>query len=335
MSLRAVQSLQRHAGNRAVGHLLLQRRPGGPSLAKAIGNEEELEKGSGLIVQAKSLGGEEELEKSQGGCGGGCACATCGPSATTTTEDEAGSRDVAVEVERATAGAGREHDPAADLAGLAKAGASVAGGAAGSIALPGGVYGLTFPENVVPTISAKLNKAAGTWSPKVSKLRGNYSIQIRLLPGQTEITGPTGNTTQANHCDQATNLASLGNTVGNTWYVLKAVRLHENVHAAHFAKAMKKAEPGITAALEAVTVPTAPKMTAAQAVTALKGDAAYQAAVVNAQALWFAAVLVEVAGDHAAGGPCDKAEKKVAEPMRKKICSFAKKKKWPACAACP
>lgn len=320
-----------------------------PTLAKVVGQEEELAKAlppvASLAVQPTGSG---DLAKAMnGGCGAGCGCAHCSAEQDVQVASEEGGgsidRAVAVAVEQVapdqqTATAQEQdlavaHRPAPGL--LAKASLNVRSGAAATLPLGGGVYGLTFPESVDVKITARLDKAAGTWSPKVNKLTGHYSMQIRLLPGQTEVTGPSGNTTNANFCDQANNLANLGNLAGNTWYMLKAVEKHEKVHATRFAPGLKAAATAIVAAIEAVTVPTAPTMTKAQAGTALQADAGYQAAVANAQALWLASILTLVAGDHAAGGPTDKAEKTVVEPMRKKICSHAKKKKWPACASCP
>jgi hypothetical protein len=271
-------------------------------LGKILGNEDELTSTPGVMTAAVvPMGGEP-------------------------------APDVPVQVEQTTTDATATSDSDRDRA-LAKAAASVAAGAAPSHALGAREYGFTSPESVVPDITAKQD-ASGMWSPTVTALRGRFSMQTRLLPGQNEITGPTGNTTDANHCDQVTNLQSLGNIAGSTWYMLSAVKRHEQVHADHFLPALVKAEPAITASLEAVKVPDAPKMTAAQAVVALKADATFQAAVANAQALWLASILVEVAGDHAAGGPCDKAEQTVTEPMRKTICDFAAANKWAACAAC-
>jgi hypothetical protein len=299
--------LQHRAGNRAVSRMIVQRRATAPAPP--------------LPATAKVIGDEEELAKGRPDCGAGCGCTRC-------RSDRATDREVDVVV--AETAATRDLD--ASAAGLAKATTSVGAGAAPSQGLGPGVYGLTYPEKVTPTIGAKLDKTAGTWSPKVVALRGTYSLQARLLPGQTQITGPGGNTTQANCCDQATNLQSLGNTAGNGWYVLAAVRRHEQVHAKKFGKALKTAEPAITAALEAVTIPHVKGMTAGKAVKALKADPSYQAAVIAAQSTWLAAVLVEVAGDHA--GPTDAAERTVTEPMRRAICNHAKHHKWPPCPAC-
>jgi hypothetical protein len=76
-------------------------------------------------------------------------------------------------------------------------------------------------------------------------------------------------------------------------------------------------------------------MNKAAAIAAINLDPTFQAAVTGAQALWLAEILTRVAGDHAGGGPTDKAEHKIVDPMVKAICKTAKKKKWPACADCP
>ena len=216
-----------------------------------------------------------------------------------------------------------------------KASTSVKGGAVASHALGAGMYGLTFEESVKVSIDAKLDKVTNTWSPKLEKIVGHFSQQVGLLPGQSEVTGPSGNTTKANHCDQAENLAALGNVVGNTWYMKKAVKDHEDVHAAHFGPGLKSAAPAITTAIEATSVANGPKMKKAQAIALLKADATFQAEVANAKTLWVAEDNALLAGDHAAGGPCDTAEHKIVDPMLKKVCQHAKKQKWPACASCP
>lgn len=296
----AILGMQRAVGNRTVARLLEPP----AALTKTLGQEEEL---------AKTLGQEEELAKA--------------------TDAGRSGNGVAVVVAQTAPGLHPPTEPGAEL--LAKASTSVKSGAAASHALSGTVYGLTFPERVDASITATLNKAAGQWSPKVKSLKGHYSMQTRLLPGQTEITGPGGNTSSTNFCDQATNLQSLGNTVGNTWYMLSAVVRHEKVHAKHFGPALKTVEPAITANLEAITFPHVAGMTKAQAILFLKAFPTYVTEIVNAQQLWLAEILTRAAGDHASGGPTDKAEQKVTEPMRKKICRHAKKKKWSACTACP
>lgn len=339
LSASSIMTLQRTVGNQAV-RSMLTRMPGlfgaatltRSPLAKNVEQKDEL---------AKNVEQKDELAKSVGGCGPGCGCAHCA-APHQTEEDGAGGAEPATAVQRTSApevGVTRDEQPGAQASGgaasplLAKASIGVRSGAAATNALGAGDYGLTFPESVDVKTSAKFDKTANTWSPKVTKLTGHYSMQVRLLPGQSEITGPGGNTTQANFCDQVENLVNIGNVVGNTWYMIRAVRRHEQVHEKHFKPALKDAEPAITAALESVTVPHVAKMTKKQALAQLQADASFQAAVTNAQALWLAAVLARAAGDH--GGPTDAAEHTVVDPMVATICKHAKKKKWPACAHCP
>jgi hypothetical protein len=130
-------------------------------------------------------------------------------------------------------------------------------------------------------------------------------------------------------------LSTLGNTVGNTWYMLKAVKRHEQQHKKHFIPALKKAKKAIVTSIEAVTIPHTAGMKKSAAVTALQADAAFLAAVKGAQALWLAEVLTLAASDHAPGGATDKAEHRIVDPMVKAICKTAKAKKWAACASCP
>lgn len=217
---------------------------------------------------------------------------------------------------------------------LGKAGVSVVSGATATNGLSAGDYGLTFPESVSAKISAKFDKTNSEWSPTVESLTGHYSMQTRLLPGQSEITGPGGNTSKTNFCDQCEGLASLGNTVGNMWYMIRAVREHEKVHATRFKPALTNARTAIVTALEAVTIPHVAPMSKSAAIKQLRGDPNFQAELVTAQATWLTEVLKLVAGDHASGGPTDKAESAVTEPMRKSICAHAKKKKWGACPHC-
>jgi hypothetical protein len=230
------------------------------------------------------------------------------------------------------------------LALRSKATTSVAGGAAPTHALGATDYGLTIEEAIVPTIGAKKVSSwfgswfGSYWYPVVTSLAGSFSQQVHLLPGppkQDEVTGPAGNTTKTNFCDQVQGLKTLGNTIGNPWYMLQAVQDHEDVHAAHFGPGLQAAEPAITAALEAVSVPDAAGMTQAAAAKALAADATFKAAVKAALQTWIAQDNTLLRGDHAPGGPTDTAEHKVVDPMITSICAHAKKETWGACADCP
>jgi peptidoglycan hydrolase-like protein with peptidoglycan-binding domain len=215
------------------------------------------------------------------------------------------------------------------------ANAIVQPGAAPSNAL-GGAWGLTFPENVQVTIDIFNN--GGVWQPVLTGVTGNYSMQTRLLPGVTEVTGPTGNTNAGNYCAQINDLDSLG-APGSVWYMLSAVVAHERVHARQFRAAL--IDPSVIApleaAIEAVTTPVsllAP--TPGFAEFFIRANPAFAAALTAAQANWLARILVLVANDHVAGGATDTEEHAIVDPMRRRICQHARANGWAACPPlCP
>jgi len=167
---------------------------------------------------------------------------------------------------------------------------------------------------------------------------GNYSMQTRLLPGVTEVTGPAGNTTAANYCAQINDLDSLG-APGSVWYMLSAVVAHERVHARQFRRAL--IDPSVIApleaAIEAITTPVSfLTPTPGFAEFFIRPDPAFAAALNAAQANWLAQILVLVANDHVAGGTTDTEEHAIVDPMRRRICQHARANGWPACPPlCP
>jgi hypothetical protein len=220
-----------------------------------------------------------------------------------------------------------------DRAVRSKATTSVQSGASPTRALASNEYGVTWEESVQVTMGAR--KVGSFWRPVVKGLLGRYSVQARLLSGQSEVTGPTGNTTQANFCEQVTGLSTLGNTLGNPWYMLQAIVAHENVHATHLGPALAKAEPAITASIEAIEIPDVAGTTEESAVAVLKADIGLNAAIARARQTWAAEATTLQLPDHAPGGPCEKAEHAVVDPMARSICAHARSSKWGPCPACP
>lgn len=207
--------------------------------------------------------------------------------------------------------------------------ATIHGPMAASNALGACDWGLTFPEAVRATISARCD---GTkWVAVLTGLTGDFSQQVRLLPSEHEV---GGNTTHANFCDQATELHELGHCPGK-WYKLAAVKAHEDVHLTRFNPALIAKAPAIEATITALSVPDAPGKTAAQAATEIKALPGFAAALTTAQTTWLAEVLARVAHDHDAGGPCETAEHGVVDPVVNTICGQAKANGWGACAVCP
>jgi hypothetical protein len=100
---------------------------------------------------------------------------------------------------------------------------------------------------------------------------GNYSMQTRLLPAETEVTGPGGNTAAGNFCAQVTELKALGQCPG-AWYMLSAVVAHEHVHETRLLPALQNASvtPVLQAAIEALCVPDGAGVTAASAAASIQ-----------------------------------------------------------------
>jgi hypothetical protein len=354
LSVGRVLALQRTAGNHSVAALISQARRSSLDRCPECGgtckdahdkqehehDEEHKDERDRGALRAKMLGGaqeptttaptgdnyriiEEEGEES-------AEEETAEQPAETVAPEGPREKRVEVGVQQVLPGGSFDAEPS-DL--RAKATTTVRGGAAASQAMGAGVYGLTWEESVDISISVK--KVGATWQAVCNKLTGHYSQQTRLLPGQSEVTGVAGNTTLANYCQQVTGLNTLGNTAGNPWYMQRAVKVHEDVHAAHFGPGLVAAEPGITAGIEAVTIADVAGWKTADALTAMKADANFQAAAAAARGLWVAQNNVLLAGDHAPGGPTDTAEHTVVDPVVNRICAHAKKQGWAACPVCP
>jgi len=196
--------------------------------------------------------------------------------------------------------------------------------------LSGCLMGLTWAEDVRITYSARCD---GTqWCAVVQSVTGAYSQEARLLPTQTEVTGPGGNTTGANHCDQAVELIALAFCPGS-WYMIAAVQAHEDVHLAHFLPATQAAAPSIERAIESVCVPHTAGKTASMAEDEIDGSQMLRDARRGSVAGLQAAFNALVDGDH--NGPTQAAEYSIVQPMALAICDAAQAQCWPVCTPCP
>ena len=205
---------------------------------------------------------------------------------------------------------------------------------AASIAqLTGMTWGYTEDETISVTICAYRNGA--NWQAALLTVSGNWSLQARLLPGRTEVTGIGGNTTAANYCNQINDLNSL---FGVNWYMLAAVVAHETVHSTRLLPALNDPTvfPPLRTAIEALTVPHVAGMNQAAAIAAIQALPAFAAALATGRTNWDAQYIVLITGDHAAGGPTDTAEFAVVNPMIAAICAAAQANGWASCPPlCP
>lgn len=200
-------------------------------------------------------------------------------------------------------------------------------------------WGQTRPETIgFEDIQISAQCDGMEWCPVMTDLKGRYSYVARLLSCTSEVTGPNGNTTESNHCDQVT-LLYLGGGPGcplSIWYMLSAVEAHEDVHLAHIFPALQLAAPSIEMHIESVQsicFPHIPGMTESEAIAQIQSLEAYQIALANATQLWKDAYSILNSGEH--NGPAYDAEIAVVDPMIDVICMHAKSECWEYCLVCP
>ncbi|WP_316793701.1 hypothetical protein [Pedobacter frigoris] len=200
---------------------------------------------------------------------------------------------------------------------------------AASVSALGTNWGYTEDETVDLTIGASLSDCV--WTAVLISARGNYSLQARLILGCSEV----GGANSYNYCAQVTDLKALGNAAGQ-WYMVSAVRAHENVHASRLLPALNNVLSAIVTDVRTLTVP-ATGQTKAQAVTELMNLAAFQTVKNVARTLWDIDYVNLIQYDHAAGGATDLAEHAIVDPVGTGICNNASTHTpaWPGCASCP
>lgn len=194
------------------------------------------------------------------------------------------------------------------------------------------VYGFTDDESIDIEISACSD--GKNWHPIIVSVNGNYSEEIRLLPGppqMLEVTGPNGNTTQVNFCNQVSELKSLG---GINWYMLSAVKAHEDVHATRLKPALENVANKIEQLIEGVSLADNGQ-TQQDAILQIKALQDYKTALIQSVQLWDADYIIKISNDHNPGGAAEVAEHNIVDPMIASICNFAKIQTWGLCASCP
>lgn len=204
------------------------------------------------------------------------------------------------------------------------------------------IVGLAWPECIRAKITARrsLDGTGPVWRAHLTGVVGWYSRQSTLTPTQEEVGGIGHNTTEENFCDQVEELNALGHFPGR-WYMLAAVKAHENVHASHFKEGLLNVVPQLKVMFNKWTVPLreheSPKnphwLSRAEAVGEFVRDPLVQQEAWAARNLfWKPEVDKLIKGDHS--GPTAAAEHKVVDPMIRHICNYAKRAGWPECPYC-
>lgn len=195
-------------------------------------------------------------------------------------------------------------------------------------------WGITEPDRL--GISTRTCRDGADWRLEVTQVNSAIRTHSRLLAGQAEPV-PGVNTTAANFCPQATELDLLGLVPGpcppgGAWYMVRAVRAHEDVHIDEWRTNFAADWTPLETAIETLRVPAAgPTATEAAATAALRSTAVFTNAEDtsngggNFPTFW---------GIPDPNANTDAAERTVVTPRIRWICQHAKDQGWTP-AACP
>jgi hypothetical protein len=202
-----------------------------------------------------------------------------------------------------------------------------------TVLMGAGVWGLTVTERMDIDITACSD---GTnWRTILTGIKGYYSTQARLLPGVQEVTGPAGNTIQANFCKQATDLQGLSRAPNHQWFMLRAIQDHEAVHVSRLLPILRNSAADIERVLEQFSVPDNGQ-TQQQAIAQIKALPAFVKNSTTAFNNWGTLYKNASIRDHRfPNGAAYIAEQVIVNPMAVLICNAARAQNWqPACPAC-
>lgn len=191
-------------------------------------------------------------------------------------------------------------------------------------------WGVTEPDEL--GIATETCRDGPNWRLIVTRVNSVIRSHSRLLPGQAEPV-PDVNTTAGNFCDQVTELDNLGSCLG-AWYMIRAVRAHEDVHVDEWRDNFTTDWNPLEAAIEALTVPAAGATADRGAATAaLRGTAVFNNARDTTSAGGNFPTFWAIPDPNA---NTDAAERAVVEPTIRWICKYAGWRGWNPghCAVC-
>jgi hypothetical protein len=193
-------------------------------------------------------------------------------------------------------------------------------------------WGITAPDPLI--VQTRVCHDGPVWRLRVSSVFSVIRTFSRHVAGEREPT--VGNSTAANFCPQVTDLDGLGTCPGGNWYMLAAVRAHEQVHVDEWRTSMGTDWPAQQAIIEGLTVPRAgATRTWRAAYHAMRGTAAFRNAIRtnpasgNYPAFW---------GIPDPNVNTDAAERVIIAPRIRQLCVNARTRGWgpgacPVCAA--
>ncbi len=216
----------------------------------------------------------------------------------------------------------------------------------------GGLNGLCSPEAIKISNPPFFYLKEDKWYPYIDKVEGEYFFDWRLIEGQQEVTGPGGNTTEDNYCEQIMVMGSIpkynhGPDYRNyydrqkaagqpIWYMLEAVRAHEKVHEPDVIDAFLNGglKDSITLYLKKELIfDDQPHKSFSEIENENFVILDYAIDRIQNELIerWLDIALKYAGRDHNPGGAAEQAEYVVIDPMIDQICNYAKIGKWKTC----
>ena len=193
--------------------------------------------------------------------------------------------------------------------------------------LPGTAQGpITGGDAWQVDVTAYFDCSSKKWKAKVTTAVSVYGIGYHLISGVSEASAWAAN--QTNYCKMMADLAALHyNSNGKQWYMLNAIKVHEDVHVQDW-KDFANSEFGpMKSSIEAIEVGHSCGKTASDAATEIKGNPSYTSAVSDAHN----ATDTAFANTPHASAATDAAEAAVVNPMIAAIQEKATQNSWAPC----
>ena len=214
-----------------------------------------------------------------------------------------------------------------------------------------GLNGLCSPESIKIDKPKFFYLKGDRWYPYIERVEGEYFFDYRLVEGQQEVTGPGGNTTQSNYCEQLMVLKSIPKYVHGPeyknycnrqgaanqpiWYMLEAVKEHEKVHEPNVIDVFigNAKDSILTLINNKLSFEDHPQKTFSEIENEafIIIDFMIDDIEEKATDLWLNESLKKSANDHNSGGAAEQAEYAVINPMIEQICAHSKSAHWAIC----
>ncbi len=193
------------------------------------------------------------------------------------------------------------------------------------------LYGLSTPQQLEFETDVDDSLDGDYWQMDLMNITGKYVMLFRLFDNQTDVTGAE----QATTAKEANEIIAAFDALGepekdHNWYNLKAVEMHERVHASRLLPALQNKEKKIEQWIEEARIPLSEAKTYQEARRKIESSKEIDLSErkMACYVEWYNEYMYLVAGDHKKNGPTEKAERAVTDPIKKAIKEKQIKNKW-------